>query len=92
LPDLRPHIEEIARRLLGEPNRELSTRRQWRFGNRGSLAVEISGARRGSWYDHEAGVGGGPWQLVTIRGGKTNAAAIAWLSEIGAFPANGGGR
>jgi hypothetical protein len=83
-PDLGPHIEAIARRLLGEPNRELSTRKQWRFGSRGSVSIEIVGPRQGSWYDHEAGCGGGPWQLVTLKGGMANATAVEWLKrEVG---------
>ncbi|MBK8176635.1 MAG: hypothetical protein IPK66_15620 [Rhodospirillales bacterium] len=61
---LDQRIEEIARRLLGEPNRALSTRNQLRFGRNGSLAVEIAGARRGRWYDHEQKQGGGALDLV----------------------------
>jgi hypothetical protein len=84
LPDLRPHTEQIARRLFGTPNERLSTRRQLRFGSNGSLAVEIAGAKRGQWYDHEAVVGGGPWELLTIKGSMTNGAAVGWLqTEFG---------
>ena len=79
LPDLRPRIGEIARRVLGEPNKRLSTKSQQRFGTNGSIAVEISGAKRGQWFDHEAGVGGGPWELLTVKGGLTNGAAAKWL-------------
>jgi putative DNA primase/helicase len=83
-PDLWPHTEEIARRLLGQPNERLSTRDQLRFGTNGSLAVEIAGPKHGEWFDHEGQVGGGPWQLLTIKGGMTNGAAIEWLrSQIG---------
>jgi hypothetical protein len=83
LPDLRAHAEKIARAILGSPNRRLSTRTQLRFGNNGSVAVEIAGEKRGQWFDHEAGVGGGLWELLTVKGHMTNGAAIAWLrSEI----------
>jgi hypothetical protein len=82
--DLRPHAEKIARRLLGEPNKRLSTKSQLRFGRNGSLAVEIAGPKRGEWYYHEAGIGGGPWELLTVKGGMTNVAAVEWLrSELG---------
>jgi putative DNA primase/helicase len=84
LPDLRPHIEKIARRILGEPNRELSKKQQLRFGQNGSLSLEIKGNKRGQWYDHEAKHGGGPWELLTRKGGMANGAAIKWLqSELG---------
>jgi hypothetical protein len=59
-PDLSLHIADIAHHILGEHNRSLSTRRQLRFGNNGSIAVEIAGPKRGTWFDHENGVGGGP--------------------------------
>jgi putative DNA primase/helicase len=78
-PDLRPHIEKIVRALLGEPNRQLSTRQQLWFGTNGSLAVEISGPKRGRWYDHQEQQGGGPLDLLTVKGGMTNGTAIKWL-------------
>jgi putative DNA primase/helicase len=82
--DLRPHAEEIARRILGEPNKRLSTRQQLRFGSNGSVSVEIAEPKRGQWYDHEAHLGGGPWELLTVKGGMANGAAIKWLrSELG---------
>ncbi len=84
LPDLGPHIAKIARAVLGEPNKQRSTRRQLRFGTNGSVAVEIGGSKRGQWYDHEAQQGGGPWELLTIKRGMSNGAAIQWLqSELG---------
>src|SRR5262245_16492864 len=83
-PDLQPQIEEIAHAILGEPNKYLSTRGQLRFGTNGSVAVEISGEKRGQWYDHESQTGGGPWELLTVKGGMTNGAAIEWLeSKLG---------
>jgi hypothetical protein len=57
--DLGPHIEAVARRLLGEPNKRMSTRRQLRFGSHGALTVEIGGTKRGCWFDHSEGTGGG---------------------------------
>ena len=81
LPDLRPHAEKIARRLFGEPNKRLSKKSQLRFGTNGSLAVEIAGPKRGDWYDHENAIGGGPWELLTIKGGKANGAAVQWLQS-----------
>jgi hypothetical protein len=79
--DLGAHIGDIARRLLGEPNRALSTRHQLRFGNNGSVAVEIAGSKRGQWFDHEAEVGGGPWQLICMKGDIAEADIPAWLDR-----------
>jgi putative DNA primase/helicase len=78
-PDLRSHIADIARGALGEPNKELSTRDQLRFGSHGSLAVEIAGAKRGEWFDHEEGTGGGPWELLRIKLGLDSHQIHDWL-------------
>jgi hypothetical protein len=79
--DLGAHIGDIARRFLGEPNRALSTRHQLRFGNNGSIAVEIAGAKRGQWFDHENGVGGGAWQLIRLKGDIGDADIPTWLER-----------
>lgn len=51
-------LEALAIKQFGEPNRALSTRREWRFGSKGSLSVVIHGRKAGFWYDHESGQGG----------------------------------
>ena len=68
----------VARRLLGEPNRRLSTPRELRFGRCGSLAVALD---RGVWRDHEAGVGGGVLDLVVHAGAARTRAEAARLLE-----------
>jgi hypothetical protein len=81
--DLSRRIGEIARRLLGEPNRKRSGRYQLRFGSNGSVAVEVGGPKLGTWYDHEAEIGGGPMDLVEIKGGMSREEAEAWLEQEG---------
>jgi len=58
---LEDRIADLARELLGEPNRELSSAQSLRFGTKGSVAVEIDGTNKGPWYDHEHGAGGAGW-------------------------------
>ena len=48
-------IETLARERFGAPNQRMSTRRELRFGRRGSVAVDLE---HGLWFDHEAGAGG----------------------------------
>ena len=82
--DLSQHTEDIARRLLGEPNRDHSTRDQWRYGTHGSLAIELANGVRGAWYDHERKEGGNdPWSLLTIYKDMTPEDARSWLSDAG---------
>jgi hypothetical protein len=81
---LNERIEDVARALLGEPNRALSTRAQLRYGTHGSLAIEIAGDKRGEWYDHENKVGGGAIDLVRRHTGLSNGEAAEWVvSELG---------
>ncbi len=60
--DFAALMEPVARHLLGEPNRHLSSKEQLRFGTNGSLAVEIGGEKAGTFYDHEHDVGRGSSQ------------------------------
>nr|WP_298797648.1 VapE domain-containing protein [uncultured Acetobacter sp.] len=72
-----PHV---ARALLGEPNASLSNKTEWRFGSRGSLSVDLS---KGTWYDNEAGEGGGAIDLVMRHQSVPKAEAVKWLQDHG---------
>ena len=67
--------------LLGKPSRRAAG--AWRWNRRGSVSVVVSGRKTGTWFDHEAGIGGGPLELIArIRGGDWRDAADwarAWL-------------
>lgn len=73
-------IEPLAISLLGEPNRAISSDREWRYGVRGSLAVDL---QKGTWFDHEANEGGGALDLVTREKGLTGTARLEWLKNHG---------
>ena len=45
--DFAAIIGPVARHLLGEPNKALSSKTQLRFGSRGSVSVEIAGKNKG---------------------------------------------
>lgn len=77
-PDL---MEPVARRLLGEPNRALSSKDEWRFGSHGSLSVKVGGPHKGTWADHEAGEGGGVLALIARNVGGGQDAALRWLKQ-----------
>jgi putative DNA primase/helicase len=62
--ELMARAADIAIKLLGQPNRVMSSRRKLRFGNHGSLAVAVAGPKAGLWYDHEIGEGGDLLSLV----------------------------
>ena len=70
----------VARELLGEPNPRLSSKTELRFGSHGSMAIDLI---KGTWFDHEAGEGGGTLDLLRLRRGLINGAGMAWLKERG---------
>lgn len=81
---LAERMMELVRALLGiEPTS--TSRTEWRFRTRGSLAICMVGPKRGMWRDHEAGVGGDPLGLVShlLRTGMRDAFAwaMAWLGQ-----------
>src|SRR5262245_48203124 len=70
-------IEPVATRLLNEPNHRLSKKgNELRFGTNGSLSVNLI---KGTFFDHEAGQGGGVIDLVIHVLGCDRGAAIDWL-------------
>ena len=70
----------VAEALLGEPNRRLSRRTEYRYGQRGSLRVDL---QRGTWNDFEAGEGGGVLDLVKRERRCDTTAALQWLQSQG---------
>ena len=89
---LNGRIADLARDLLGEPNRSLSSAKQLRFGTHGSIAVEIEGDDAGRWFDHERGVGGDGLEMVRQRHGNTNGAALDWARRWLGLPPDRPGR
>ena len=85
---LNDSIADLARELLGEPNRELSSAQQLRFGTKGSVAVEIAGKDKGRWYDHEEGIGGAGLELIQHRLGLDDNAARDWARNWLGEPAS----
>ena len=72
-----------AQVLLGEPNPQLSSSRQRRWGNKGSLALNLE---TGFWQDYEAANGGGTLQLIARETGCSAQEAMEWLVERGIIP------
>jgi Toprim domain-containing protein len=79
---LTARAAEVAIALLGEPNSRLSNNQELRFGRKGSLAVVITGARAGSWFDHENGVGGDLFNLIRRINSSSFVNAVASAERI----------
>ena len=69
--------------FLGEPNCQLSSKRELR--RKGWLAVLTNGTKAGSWYDHEHGVGGDLIDLidhgVTFPRGRHLRRTLHWFAS-----------
>jgi len=74
--DLASYMAETATKLLGQPNRALSTAENWRYGRKGSISVDVT---RGRWFDHESGAGGGVLSLIRAMTGTDTKGAFAYL-------------
>jgi Ti-type conjugative transfer relaxase TraA len=61
---LKDDVKTLATHLLGDENKHLSSHKELRFGQKGSLVVTLQGARQGQWFDHEAGEGGNMFKLI----------------------------
>jgi hypothetical protein len=79
---LTARATELATALLGESNRQLSSKRELRFGRKGSLAVVTRGTKAGWWYDHENGVGGDLINLIEHVQGVTFREAVTYAERI----------
>lgn len=78
--DLGRFMEPVARALFGEPNRHLSTKTELRFGNNGSLSIDLE---KGTAYSHEVEAGGGVLWLLERERKLTGKAAFEFMHDIG---------
>ena len=61
LQSLNSQSEHLVKHLLGEPNQCLSNKTQYRYGAKGSFAVNLS---NGLWHSFETGEGGNLFGLI----------------------------
>lgn len=76
--DFAALMPQVATRLLGEPNQRLSRGPRLRFGNHGSMEIDVD---KGVFNDHEAGVNGGVLDLIRHKQKCDVAGAFRWLEE-----------
>ena len=74
------HAAAVGRELFGEPNKQLSSADELRFGSHGSLSIDL---KKGTYFDHSEGKGGGVLALIERETGRSNGEAVEWLRERG---------
>lgn len=75
--DFSAIVKPVLLQILGEPNKELSTAKELRFGRKGSLSVDPV---KGIWSDFETGDSGGLLDLIHY---KTGVEPFDWLRQNG---------
>jgi putative DNA primase/helicase len=85
---LTARLESLAEALLGAPNPAVSSKREWRWGTKGSLAVVMRGPKRGAWISREDDSKGYAFDLImrVQRCGFAEAKAWARTWVGGAAP------
>ena len=77
--DLVPLMADVAAVIWGKPTS--SSKTELRYGRKGSVSIDLE---KGTWYDHEAGEGGGVLDALKKRGGvHDDQEAFHWLEERG---------
>jgi hypothetical protein len=89
MQELAPLMHAVAAALLGEPNKHHLKPGELRYGSHGSLSIDL---RKGTYFDHEAGKGGGVLDLVRRVKGFDNGEAIRWLRDEGILEAEASSR
>src|SRR4051794_32469391 len=77
---LAAETARVAQQLLGKPTSV--TRLEMRFRRKGSLSVMIGGPKRGLWFDHESGEGGGLIDLIERECGADFHRAMVIAREL----------
>lgn len=80
--DIAELMPSVAKALFGDPKYKDKRDTEWRYRNRGSLAIDVANGR---WYDHEAGEGGGVLDLIQREQKCGVAGALRWIENIGEY-------
>ena len=62
--NLTLNTECVVQSLLGAPNANLSSKKEMRYGTKGSLSICLAGENRGTWFNFETGEKGNLLHLI----------------------------
>jgi len=86
---LREVAPELVTEFRGEHNRKLSTRKEMKWGAKGSFSLAIAGSRQGLWFDHEIGRGGDIIEFIKTERGCSFVEALDHAAQYVAELRNG---
>ena len=76
---LNSRIKELAFELLGKPTTQ--TAKEWRYGNKGSISVQVAGIKQGLYSNFEEGTSGNGLKLIQDHLGLDHKQAFKWGAE-----------
>ena len=79
---LREVAPEIVMEFRGEHNRKRSSRKEMRWGAKGSFSLVIAGSREGCWFDHELGRGGDIIEFIKAERGCSFTEARDYAAQL----------
>ena len=74
--DLNAHIKDLALHFLGKPTQQNA--REWRYGKKGSLAIQVNGTKQGLYSNFETGISGNAITLISEQLGLDKKEAFKW--------------
>lgn len=76
------NAENIIESLLGEPNRALSSKNEYRYGRKGSLSICLTGDKRGTWYNFETEEKGNLLHLIQHTLGLDFKSSLSYAANL----------
>jgi len=79
---LNAQAEKVIKSLLGEPNASLSSKKEYRYGTKGSLSFCLDGEKRGTWYNFETMDKGNLLHLIQHELGLDFKSSLKYAVEL----------
>lgn len=80
--NLSNNTELVVESLLGHPNKELSSKKEYRYGINGSLSICLSGEKRGTWFNFETLEKGNMLHLIQKTCSLNFKESLAYAAKI----------
>ncbi|MEI6628906.1 MAG: hypothetical protein WCN27_05865, partial [Alphaproteobacteria bacterium] len=77
--ELNAHIKDLAYEFLGKPQTQKTT--EWRYGNKGSISIHVSGTKQGLYSNFETGESGNALKLIQDQLNCDHKQAFKWGAE-----------
>ena len=74
--------EAFVERLLGPPNKKLSSATEWRYGNKGGLAIKMGGDQKGLWHNFETNESGNLLTLLQKETGLSFRESLKYVANM----------